>query len=328
MIKLIRKFFRGAPDAGSARPLISFIVIVYDMPEQAERTLRTLLPDYQTGVNDGDYEVVVVENKSGNVMSEEFLDSLPSNFRYFLRDETKPTPVFAIEYGASVATGENICLMIDGARLLTPGVVGQVVHGHRIHKNAVVTVPGYHLGDEIQQRAVDSGYGTEAEKALMATTDWPVDGYSLFDISCFSGSCADGFFLPSLESNCISMPRETWNYLGGCDLRFDARGGGLVNLDLYKRAIELPDTLHVIIPGEGTFHQFHGGVTTGGESTGDSAKLIEVLHAQYAVIRGELYTPPESDPLFFGRVPAHAHRFISLSVERHAEIMAIKAAGN
>ena len=91
-----------------------------------------------------------------------------------------------------------------------------------------MTVPGYHLGFELQQKAVGSGYDSEQEQALMRSISWPEVGYRLFDISCFSGSCAHGFYLPHSESNCISMPREIWKALGGYDARFNMRGGGVV----------------------------------------------------------------------------------------------------
>lgn len=295
----------GQPD-----PIVSFILIVYDMPDQARNTLLSLLPDYQQGANVRDYEVIVVENESPHVMDEEFIRTLPSNFSYHRRQESQPTPVHAINFGSEIARGENICLMIDGARLLTPGVVRNIIQGHRMLEQAVVTVPGYHLGRELQQEAVNNGYGVEEEQRLVRGIEWPVDGYRLFDIACFSGSSVPGFFLPNSESNCISIPRDIWIALGGCDPRFDMRGGGLVNLDLYKRACEYPAATHVILPGEGTFHQFHGGVTTGGEAREARNRFLEEIKAQYRELRGEEYASPITNPVYLGKLPEQAHRFL------------------
>ncbi len=299
--------------------LVSFVVIAYDMPDQAENTIRSLLPDYQRGAPAEHYEVLIVENESPNTISREFLSTLPSNFSYHLRQETRPTPIYAINHGLELAQGRNICVMIDGARLLTPGVVGNMILGHKLTDNAVVTVPGYHLGEELQQNAVASGYGYEHERKLMQSIAWPADGYRLFEIACFSGSCKWGFFLSQSESNCISMPRERWEALGGYDTRFEAHGGGLVNLDLYRRACELPGMQHVVLWGEGSFHQFHGGATTGGDDEEARAQVIEGIKAEYLRIRGQNYKAPETDPIFLGRLPREAQKFVSFSSSKIME---------
>jgi len=293
--------------------LTSFVLIAYDMPAQAENTIRSLLPDYQRGVRLEDYEVLIVENQSANNISQDFLETLPHNFSYHLRQETQPTPIHAINYGIQQAKGRNICVMIDGARLLTPGVVRNTILGHRLSPQAIVTVPGYHLGFELQQKAVGSGYDTEQEAVLMQSIGWPEDGYRLFDIACFSGSCVHGFYLPHSESNCISMPREIWEALGGYDARFDKRGGGLVNLDLYKRACEYPGIKHVFLHGEGTFHQFHGGVTTGGDNSEDRQQFIDEIKEQYVQIRGQSFSSPETDPIYLGELPRSAQKFVHTS---------------
>lgn len=296
-------------------PSVSFIVILYDMPEQAEKTLYSLSADYQQGVDEADYEVIVVENESANTLSRDFIADLPDNFSYHLRAEREPTPVHAINHGAGISRGRYLCVMIDGARMVTPGVVRNIIRGHRLQENAVVTVPGYHIGDQLQQEAVDQGYGVEEDQALIQSSGWPANGYGLFDIACFSGSCAAGFFRPNSESNCISIPRALWAALGGLDTRFNLRGGGLVNLDLYKRACEHRGVEHVMLLGEGTFHQFHGGVTTGGEAREVRAQLIEEMKEQYEQIRGEPYQSPQTKPVYLGELPRQVLRFIHSSAE-------------
>ena len=307
-----------APSPGEG-PLVSFVVIVYDMPRQAENTVRSLFTDYQVDANAADYEVVIVENESDNPMDSGFVRSLPGNFSYHLRKETEPTPIHAINYGIAQSQGENVCVMIDGARVLTPGIVKNTILGHRLSELAVVTVPGYHLGFELQQKAVGSGYDENTERGLMESISWPEDGYRLFDIACFSGSCAAGFYLPHSESNCISMPRKIWDDLGGYDARFNMRGGGVVNLDLFKRACEYPGAVHVFLHGEGTFHQFHGGVTTGGEDAEKRQKFIDAIMAQYEEIRGSKYESPSTEPIYLGALSDHALKFVSVSSTKKME---------
>ena len=305
--------------AGRLRPpKLSIVVVVYRMALQARNTIRSLLPDYQQGANPGDYEVLIVENRSAELLDPGFIAGLPGNFRYLLRDETAPTPVHAVNEGVRRARGGNVCVMIDGARLLTPGIVRGLLAGHRLHDSAIVAVPGYHIGSELQQLAVANGYDVEQDQQLLASINWPRDGYRLFDIACFSGSCAGGFYLPISESNCLSMPRRVWDELGGMDTRFDLRGGGMVNLDLYKRACEHPGVQHVMLPGEGTFHQFHGGVTTGGEAPEARELFIDEIKSQYRKLRGRDYASPRTSPVFLGELSPNVHRFVQYSANRLA----------
>ncbi len=314
--RISQGFRRIIPKSGTSTPFVSYVVIAYDMPQQAEITIRSLLPGYQRGVSASDYEVLIVENASPNTLTDAFLQTLPPNVSYHLRKETRPTPIHAINYGLERARGQHICVMIDGARLLTPGVVRNTILGHRVADNAIVTVPGYHLGKELQQNAVSSGYDMEHERRLMKSIAWPDNGYRLFEIACFSGSCKWGFFLSQSESNCISMSAKLWRRLGGFDARFEARGGGLVNLDTYKRALESPGTRHIVLPGEGSFHQFHGGATTGGEAEKDREALIDSIKDEYFSIRGEKYKAPETDPIYLGEFPREAQKFIHFSSDK------------
>ncbi|GAB5452697.1 MAG: hypothetical protein Hals2KO_30250 [Halioglobus sp.] len=303
--------------------MITFVVIVYDMPQQAQNTITSLLPSYQVDVSAADYDVIIVENRSENLMSPEFLRTMPDGFRYFLRDESEPTPIHAINFGIEKARGKHVCVMIDGARVLSPGIVKYMLLAHQISDRTVVTVPGYHIGFELQQDAVRHGYGEERERELMRSISWPEDGYRLFEIACFSGSSAPGLYLPHSESNCISMARTIWDALGGYDARFDMRGGGLVNLDMYKRACEYPGVTQIILHGEGTFHQFHGGVTTGGGDISDRENFINAIKAQYNEIRGEGYTSPETTPVYFGELSNYVQKFVYTSSVRKLERLGI-----
>ena len=306
---------------------LSLVVVVYNMPAQAERTLYSLTSRYQEGVCDDDYEVIVVENKSEHNLSPDFVEGLPGNFSYHLREETQPTPVHAANFGVRLSRRSHIALLIDGARMVTPGVVRNLLRGHRLHRETVVSVPGYHLGRQLQQRAVEHGYGVEEEARLLSEVDWPRDGYALFDIACFSGSCAAGLFRAHSESNCISLPRHLWQELQGFDIRFNQVGGGLVNLDFYRRACELKGVEHVVLIGEGTFHQFHGGVTTGGIERAARAVLIRKFQQEYRALRGRSYEPPQSKPVYLGEIPPQLMRFLRVSSQDAGAIDPVQSSG-
>jgi hypothetical protein len=309
------------------KPGVALVVVVYNMPEQAKKTLYSLTSQYQQGVTEADYDVIIIENQSANNLPVDFIESLPANFSYHLRAETEPTPVFAANYGIKLSRRSHIALLIDGARMVTPGVVKNLLRGHRLQPESVVTVPGYHLGRQLQQRSVEQGYGIVEESRLLASIEWPRNGYSLFDIACFSGSCAAGLFRQHSESNCISLPKHLWQGLGGMDERFDHMGGGLVNLDCYRRACELPGVAHVVLIGEGTFHQFHGGVTTGGIERQARESLIGQFQSQYRTLRGKSFQSPETNPIFLGEIPPQLMRFIRTSSQESEPQTAQASAG-
>src|SRR5690606_30785979 len=109
------------------RPGLSIVVVVYRMPAQAERTLHSLSTAYQTGVTDDEYEVIVVENESEAMLGEAAAVRAGANFRYLFRADPEPSPVFAVNAGVTASRAEMIAVAIDGARMVTPGVVRNVL---------------------------------------------------------------------------------------------------------------------------------------------------------------------------------------------------------
>lgn len=297
------------------RPRLSVIVIVYKMPDQAEKTLYSLSPAYQQGVVEQDYEVIVVENHSDRLLGAERACRHAGNVHYFQRRETQRTPVHAINFGASQARGQHLAIMIDGARMLTPGVVRLALDAFRIDPQAAVSAPGYHIGHKLQQVAVNEGYDEQAEAVLLESISWPSDGYRLFDIAVLSGSCQGGFFQSNYESNFIAMSVKKWRALGGVDPRYNDFGGGNANLDLYKRLLEYPGTAFYMLFGEGSFHQFHGGVTTGTRKA-ERDVIYKQLDDQDRALRGDNRAPPNVRPVLFGTPHPSVYRFIRHSLDK------------
>ena len=132
-----------------ATPKVSVIVIAYRMATQLENTLLTLAPEYQRGVCAEDYEVIVLENSSSENLPQDKVAALPDNFRYVLREETAVTPVYAVNEGFDLARAPLICLMIDGARMVSPGIISTALKAQaksiRRRKNAGVTAKDYVL---------------------------------------------------------------------------------------------------------------------------------------------------------------------------------------
>ena len=304
------------------KPFLTVVVVVYRMADQAERTLRSLAAGYQRGVRAADYEVVVVENRSEQLLGAARARATGGNVRYFLREETQRTPVHAVNFGAARSRGSHVAIMIDGARMLSPGVVRLTLDALSLSPHAVVATPGYHLGSVTQQQAVDAGYGATEEASLLAGIAWPADGYRLFEIAAFSESGREGFLLPSPESNFLAMSRALWREIGGMDPRYDDNGGGYANHDLYKRALDHPRTTCYLLFGEGSFHQYHGGITTGTPAA-EREKVCAQIIAQDARLRGDDRDHPARPPVFFGALHPASYRFLAHSLrcagEREAQ---------
>lgn len=278
------------------------------MPTQAMNTLYSLSPAYQRGVGESDYEVIVVENRSARTLA----PPLGRNVRYLLRDESGESPASAVNDGVASARGSAVAIMVDGARMVTPGVILSMLRALRTSQRPIVSVPGYHLGRQLHQDAVASGYSVEQEQADLAALNWRADGYRLFDHAVLSASCAAGYLLPIAESNCIGMPVRLFDRLGGFDERFVTKGGGFVNLDFYRRAVDLPQSTLLVLPGEGTFHQFHAGATTGAPDV-DRDALLAQMRAEYEQLRGDVHAPPTKSPVLFGGVPPSGAPFLQHS---------------
>lgn len=301
----------GRAEMGNS-PDISVLVIGYRMPRQLTNTLRSLASGYQLGITSDRYEVVVMENRSDRNLPLEVVSRLPGNFRYYLRDEPSQSPVFAIREGLALCRGSFVGLMVDGAHLLSPGVLQYASMALRITPNALVTVPVYHLGPKEQHESVAEGYDEEAEEALLASIDWPSDGYALFDISTWCAANANGFFAPIMESNCYFAERTAFEDESCVDTRFTYPGGGALNLHILRKLGTRPASVLFTLGGEGTFHQFHGGVTSNTTRTSHADQFQQQLQE----IWGGEYDFLRRNPIVIGRFHPSTHPVLQNASEK------------
>lgn len=282
------------------------VVVVYNMARQAARTLHSLSATYQHHIDPDDYEVIVVDNGSNPPLDPDLVAPLVGNFRLIRIDPASRSPAPAANRGLAEAHGEVIGVMIDGARMVTPGLLHFARRGAALYNRAVVATIGWFLGFDDQKWALESGYNQKREDALLKSINWPADGYRLFDIGTLAGSSINGWLLPIAESNALFLRRELWEMLEGFDERFDFPGGGLVNLDTYRRALELPNAELVVLLGEGCFHQIHGGIATNSEIDLFPAAFRRWAQ-QYEAIRGQPFAPPTHEkPTYLGTLPRPA----------------------
>ncbi len=298
-------------------PRISVVVVGYDMARELPRTLQSLAPGYQRGIDAADYEVIVVDNGSPAPIDAAAVRAHGPNFRCERAEPAAPSPVPAVNRAVRETRGEIVGLLLDGARLVTPGILAWAERAFRLHGDPTVATLSWHLGRRPQQDGVSSGYDAAAEDALLAEIGWPRDGYRLFEIASLAGSSVDGYFLPLAESNGLFLRRASFEALGGYDEAFDLPGGGLANVDLYKRAAERGAPL-VVLLGEGTFHQVHGGISTN-VPRAESDRLYRTWAAQYERLRGAPWERPRTPHAFLGEPAPAALPGIAASARVAAE---------
>lgn len=288
---------------------LSIIVVAYNIPRELPRTLLSLSKDYQHHISAEEYEVLVVDNGSDPAISKSLIKSFGHNFRLIKMKTTHVSPAGAVNCGIQEARGNVIGVMIDGARIVTPGLLNYARHGALLYNSAVVATPGWYLGYDFQRFAIKAGYNRTMEDTLLAQINWPKDGYRLFEIGTPDESSVEAWTKPIAESNVLFMHKNMWQQLGGMDERFVNPGGGLLNLDTYKRAIELPEARLVMVLGEASFHQFHGGIATN-QSIEISQKNWEKWAAEYKAIRGKPFSisTPAHPVAYTGRLH---HRALS-----------------
>ena len=298
----------------SGRPSLSVVVVAYDMARELPRTLRSLSPGYQQGIAADDYEVIVVDNGSPTPVDEAALAVLGGQVQVVRVDPAPPSPAHAANVGAEAARADFVGLLIDGARIASPRVLAHALLARHVAARPVVGTLGWHLGTTLHANAGEAGYDQAAEDRLLAELDWEHDGYRLFEAATLAESSSRGWFAPMGESNGLFMDAATWRELGGLDERFVLPGGGLANHDFFRRACELDGTQLVVLLGEGTFHQIHGGAATSGRIGWDD------MHAEYVALRGRPYQPPQNERLYLGTVPASALPHVEHAAQRAMQL--------
>jgi glycosyltransferase involved in cell wall biosynthesis len=285
----------------SALPKLSVVIILYNMTREAARSLHALSDAYQTGVKAQDYEVIVVDNGSDEAPTRNWVEGFGANFRYLPIPPAQalPSPCAAINLGVAASSAPYVGIMIDGARIATPGCVELALDALERFDRAVVATIGLHLGPTQQKWAAQTGYDQTVEDRLLDQISWATDGYRMFEIGALTGTNWKGWFGPMAESNLIFLSRAMYDEAGGFDEGFDLPGGELADLDFYNRATDLPDSTLISLFGEATFHQIHGGTLS---DSSEERIQAEVQHYKdrYLARTGKPFPFSHRVPLLFG----------------------------
>lgn len=271
--------------------MISVVVIIYNMKREVERTFYSLSKLYQKEAKNG-YEIIVVDNGSDERLLDDFILSFGDNFKYYYLENASASPASAVNFGASKATGDIIGIVIDGARIISDAVIRKTENVFEKWNNPIVAVLGYHLGPDLQSKSIQNGYCQNVEDKMLEEIDWKNNPNKLFEVSVLAGSNPEGLDGPIAESNCMFIKKSTFEKIGGMDARFNSPGGGLVNLDFFKRLLELNDVQLVLLRDEGSFHQIHGGIMSNVSGEEKSIENFIKYSEEYKKITGKDYEVP------------------------------------
>ena len=278
-----------------SKPRISVVLVAYDMARELPRTVLSLGTPYQRGLRQEDIELIVVDNGSPAPVQADALQPLHPDVQVLRVDDGGVSPCRGINRALARARADLVGVCIDGARLASPGLLRAALHAACAHPRPAIGCLSRHLGPDLQSRSMLAGYDQAAEDALLAGVGWPADGYRLFDVSVLAGSSRVGPDQLPAETNALFLPRAEWDALGGYDERFVSPGGGLANLDTWLRAVDDPGRAPILLEGEATFHQIHGGVATNAPRS-----RWEEFHAEYRRLRGKDFVMPDRRPWRIG----------------------------
>jgi len=197
--------------------------------------------------------------------------------------------------------------------MVTPGVLSWGLRLLDLTPRALVEVRSWHLGPKLQAESILEGYDHEVEKEMLLQSRWLENGYRLFDISASNTLSMDGFGGKAMESNCLIMPKELFDGIGGYNEAYSEPGGGLVNHDFYARAVAAADQVFTLL-GEGTFHQIHGGAATG-LTLAQLDKALERWWAESRRLGNDLKPPSREKFILAGHLPPECRRWLGQTAE-------------
>lgn len=278
--------------------MITVIAIFFNNRREAPRTLFSLSTEYQENICESQYRVLAIDSGSTEPLDRATVESMGRNFEYHFVSTNHPSPIEALRYGLQRVESRYTMVFIDGARILSPNVLSKTIQAISLYPtNPFIYTLSLHLGEIMQNASILDGYNQRIEDELLEQSNWKEHGYRLFGISNINTS-PHSFFTTTAESNCFTVDTSELRRRN-FPAEFTSKGGGLVNLDIFKQFVEDERVTTVSIIGEASFHQIHGGVSTN-ITRGDHP--LPEYKKEYFSIYNKYYSPPIYSPVYFGSV--------------------------
>jgi len=291
-------------------PGLSVVAVFHNMRREAVRTLYSLSRDFQSLPAGMPYEVLAVDNGSSHPLDGGTVQSIGPEFRHVNFETSSRSPCTALNRYIQEARHQRVMVLIDGARILSPGIIRLMLAGLRAFEHPFIYTFGMHLGCKPQNLLVAEGYDQQAEDRLLETVEWKKNGYALFSISSPALSSRNGFFSRLSESNCFCARKDDLVSAGMYNTGFSSPGGGLCNLDVFNRLNAAAWIQPVMLLGEATFHQFHGGFAT---NVAMEHHPWKTMAAEYAQVIGRPYENAQREPIYLGCIRSECRSLYTVS---------------
>lgn len=302
--------------------MLSIVVNFHNNRREAGNTLYSLTRAHQQGAQDVAYEVLALDHGSSEPLSESAVRAFGPEFSYRYVQTTSVSPAKAINAACREARGEQLLVIIDGAHIVSPGVLRLAAEAFRMFASPFIATVPFHLGPKHQSDSVLDGYNQQAEDELLARCGWKENGYRLYTVAGAYADTSEGWFGMLFESGCFGIRQDDYLALGGFDEGFVTRGGGLVNLDFLQRALATKELRYTVLLGEGTFHQFHGGVASNAPRP---QRPWDEFHDEYVRIRGKNFVRVARRPFLIGTMPKEVVRIAKFSAVNAFELWETRA---
>ena len=148
------------------KPAVSVVVVAYNMAREIPRTVRSLSLAMQKGISSEDYEIILVDNGSTRPFDESECRRWIPEIRILRVERPTSSPVPAINLGIASARGELVGVCIDGARIVSPGMLATARRAAMLHTRPVIGTLAFHLGPDLQNISMQNGYNQAIEDAL------------------------------------------------------------------------------------------------------------------------------------------------------------------
>jgi len=290
---------------------ITLVIAAYNLPRFINRTLTSCTPHYQ-GFKPSEFEVIIVDNGSSTPLKKEDFRDYPF-VSQVIRIDGKPSPVYGLNKGIQAAKFSNVGVMIDGAHMLTPGVLQNAKTALQLFKRPVINVPQYILGDFSQNlSSIENAY--EYEEQNLEKVGWPQYGYTLFDFCVLPGEDVIKKTFQAIETNCLITTKEVFNDCGAFNELFDEPGAGMANLEIFSRLCNDVKNKYVTLAGEGSFHQNHHGTTTGA-SREDRDALVKSFSEKHKTVTGKEFSFTFRAPFLLGELNGNRSQIPTISID-------------